>query len=289
VQVEYSWRIERTYELRPDASQKSTRSGETPIRRWIGAPAKWFVLKQLSQMPGRCDRGGFLALPARMAISPPIHGPSTALRAGPSTALRAGPAKRSVWLWVVAALWLGGAITGLWVVWAYDNTPGTAAVPHKHWPSDTKLARSRTQPTLVLLAHPQCFCTRASLAELAEVLGRARHAPKTYVVFLKPSGFADGWEKTDLWRTAAALPNVTVLRDDDGREMQRFGAVTSGQTFLYDVDGELIFSGGITGARAHAGDNAGRAALLALLDRKEPRSRATSVFGCSLFTARGES
>jgi hypothetical protein len=209
---------------------------------------------------------------------PPIPGPNETPRA-----------KRAAWLWVVAVLWLGGAVTGLWVVWAYDNTPGTAAVPHQHWPAATRLTRSPNQPTLVLLAHPQCFCTRASLAELAEVLGRTRNVPKTYVVFLKPAGFGDGWEKTDLWRTASALPNVTVVRDDDGREMQQFGGATSGQTFLYDTQGELIFSGGITGARAHAGDNAGRSALIALLDRKETGVRATSVFGCSLFTSRGES
>jgi hypothetical protein len=194
------------------------------------------------------------------------------------------PARRPVWLWAAAALWLAGAVSGLWVLWIYDNTPGMAATTPARWPADTSIARSLEQPTLVLLAHPQCSCTRASLGELAEVLGRARSAPKTYVVFLKPSSFGDDWEKTDLWRTASALPNVTLVRDDDGHEARHFGAVTSGQTLLYDAEGELLFSGGITGARGHAGDNAGRAALLALLDRKEPSRTSTSVFGCSLFS-----
>ena len=195
-------------------------------------------------------------------------------------------AVRAVWLWAGAALWLAGAVAGLWVLWSYENTPGDAANSGRRWPTETRLARSLDRPTLVLLAHPQCTCTRASLAELAEVLGRRGTPPKTYVLFMKPSQFFDGWEKTDLWRTASALPNVTVVRDDDGLEAQRFGAVTSGQTLLYDAGGELIFSGGITGARGHAGDNAGRAALIALLDRKEPSRRATSVFGCSLFSRR---
>ena len=189
---------------------------------------------------------------------------------------------RAVWLWAGATLWLVGAVAGLWVLWSYENTPGEAAISGGRWPTETRLARSPGQPTLILLAHPQCTCTRASLAELAEVLGRTRTPPKTYVLFLKPSQFFDGWEKTDLWQTASSLPNVTVLRDDDGQEAQRFGAVTSGQTLLYDAGGELVFSGGITGARGHAGDNAGRAALIALLDHKQPSRRATSVFGCSL-------
>ena len=189
---------------------------------------------------------------------------------------------RAIWLWAGATLWLAGAVAGLWVLWSYENTPGEAAITQGRWPTETRLARSPGQPTLILLAHPQCTCTRASLAELAEVLGRTRTPPKTYVLFLKPSQFFDGWEKTDLWQTASSLPNVTVLRDDDGEEANRFGAVTSGQTLLYTADGELVFSGGITGARGHAGDNAGRAALIALLDHKEPSRRATSVFGCSL-------
>jgi hypothetical protein len=200
----------------------------------------------------------------------------------PPSSENRGGFTRALWLWAAVAVWLTAAVAGLWVLWSYENTPGDAATSGQRWPVETPIARALDRPTLILLAHPQCTCTRASLAELAEVLGRARMTPKTYVLFLKPSQFFDGWEKTDLWRTAAALPNVTVLRDDDGVEAARFGAVTSGQTLLYDAAGELVFSGGVTGARGHAGDNAGRAALIALLDRKTPARRATSVFGCSL-------
>jgi hypothetical protein len=40
--------------------------------------------------------------------------------------------------------------------------------------------------------------------------------------------------------------------------------------------GCLLFSGGITAARRHAGDNAGESAIVALLNNQ------TLVFGCSL-------
>jgi len=189
------------------------------------------------------------------------------------------------WLWVLGAVWLSGAVTGLWVLWRYDNTPGEAAHAPKQWPALTRLTRSTERPTLVMLAHPQCTCTRASLGELAEVLARAPIRPKTYVLFMKPETFADGWENTDLWRTAASLPDVTVIRDDDGREAHGFGAETSGQTLLYDERGMLVFSGGITGARAHAGDNLGRQSLVALLNRNPATRSGTSVFGCPLFTS----
>lgn len=186
---------------------------------------------------------------------------------------------------MAAALWLACVVTGLSVVMAYENAPGVGADAPTRWPVGSRLVMATDRPTLVLLAHPQCPCTRASLAELAEILARADSRPKTYVLFLRPVGFADGWEKTDLWQSAATLPNVTVIRDDDGREARRFGAETSGQTLLYDRSGALIFSGGITGARGIEGDNAGQGALSDLLSRGEAERHGTSVFGCPLFAS----
>jgi hypothetical protein len=187
------------------------------------------------------------------------------------------------WFGAVAAVWLCSAAAGLAVLWNYDNASGETAHPPTSWPSGSHLARATETSTLIMLAHPQCSCTRASLGELAEVLARAEVRPKTIVVFLKPSTFGDGWEQTELWRTAARLPNVSVVRDDDGVEARSFGAATSGQTFLYDKRGALLFSGGITGARAHQGDNAGRQSVVALLNSGPRAHSATSVFGCPLF------
>jgi hypothetical protein len=194
-------------------------------------------------------------------------------------------AKGSIWLALVGILWLASATGGLWVLWAYDNKPGIAANPSARWPATSRLAPAADGPTLVLFAHPQCSCSPASLGELAEVLARADKRPRTYVVFLKPSSVVDGWERTALWQQAARLENVTVIRDDDGLEAQRFSAATSGQTFLYDSRGVLQFSGGITSARGHAGDNAGRAALISLVNRLETSHPRTNVFGCPLFAS----
>ena len=192
---------------------------------------------------------------------------------------------RSWLIGIITVLWLVCAVAGLIAVWSYDNAPGPPAKAPAAWPAATMLARAIDQPTLVLLAHPQCSCTRATLGELAEALARAKSFPKTYVVFLKPSSMPDGWEKTELWKKASSLPAVTVVADEDGREAERFGAVTSGQTFLYDTTGALLFSGGITGARGHAGDNAGRASIVAALNRGAAVTASTNVFGCSLFAS----
>jgi len=186
-------------------------------------------------------------------------------------------------LWAVLVVWFASVGGGLAWLMAYDNTPGTPASAPDRWPAGSALTRDDAGPTLVLLAHPRCDCTRASIGELAELLARAPRRPKTFVVFIRPGGVDPAWEKTGTFDQASRIPGVTVVRDDKGSEADRFGAWTSGQTFLYDRDGRLAYSGGLTGARGKAGDNTGRATVLALLAGDHPARATTQVFGCSLF------
>jgi hypothetical protein len=186
-------------------------------------------------------------------------------------------------LWSVLTVWFVAVGGGLAWLMAYDNTPGTPANAPAHWPAGSALTRDAAGPTLVLLAHPRCDCTRASIGELAELLARAARRPRTFVVFIRPGGVEAGWEKTGTFDQAKRIPGVTVVRDDHGDEADRFGAWTSGQTLVYDRDGELAYSGGITGARGKPGDNTGRSTVLALLAGAHPTRATTQVFGCSLF------
>lgn len=181
------------------------------------------------------------------------------------------------------ALWLLMIGTGTGLLWRYNETPGVAAAAVGRWPADSRLRHDTERATLVMLAHPHCPCTRASLGELARLLAQARGRVTAYVLFVKPPGLPDGWENTDLLAAASSIPGVTVVRDDEGVEAGRFRAETSGQTMLYDESGELLFSGGITSARGHEGDNAGRAAIVSLLTTDEAGRTGTPVFGCPLF------
>jgi hypothetical protein len=102
------------------------------------------------------------------------------------------------------------------------------------------------------------------------------------VLFVRPRRLSEDWEKTDLWRSAERIPGVRVLSDVDGIEAARFGAQASGQTLLYNVGGELQFSGGITVSRGHAGDNLGESSIVSLVTGGESSTNHTSVYGCSL-------
>lgn len=187
-----------------------------------------------------------------------------------------------------ALLWACGVTAGFRMLLVYQATPGEAAVAPPHWPDSSPIPRRPGRPTLVMLAHPRCPCSRASVEELAWILARTGAEMDAHVFFVKPEGFAAGWERSDLWRRAASIYGVAVHRDDAGAAAALFGAATSGQTLLYDASGRLRFSGGITGGRGHAGANAGREAVLALLSGAGAAQAAVPAFGCALASGRLE-
>lgn len=164
----------------------------------------------------------------------------------------------------------------------YDSTPGVAAMAVDRWPGGISSARDPLKFTLVMLVHPNCPCSRASISELAAILGHCPGAATATVIFEHPTGMADDPATTDLWKSASDIRGVRVIRDDGALMAAAFGAETSGQVFLYDAQGSLRFSGGITESRGHVGDNAGRAAVEQLLQGKAPVKTRTPVFGCSL-------
>jgi hypothetical protein len=186
------------------------------------------------------------------------------------------------------AAWALMTGAGIRLLWNYENDPGPAVTAPSNWPSDSRIRPAADRPTLIMLAHPHCPCTRASIGELARLMTQAQGRVTAYVLFLKPAGSADDWERTDLWQSAASIPGVNVFVDNDGAEARRFHAVTSGQTALYDVEGQLQFSGGITASRGHSGDNAGRSAIVSLLNAGDAERTETSVFGCPLYGNRSE-
>jgi hypothetical protein len=113
-------------------------------------------------------------------------------------------------------------------------------------------------------------------------MARSQGRVAAHVVFFKPGKFTDDWTQTSLWWSAATIPGVTVHEDLDGGQARLFGAETSGYVLLYDTHGQLLFRGGITGGRGHAGDNAGENALVSLLAGKNVNLKQTPVYGCSL-------
>lgn len=179
-------------------------------------------------------------------------------------------------------VWIAAVGFGLRTLLSYESAPGRVGSVPVDWPAQSKIERAPSGETLVMLAHPHCPCTRASMGELAQIMARVQGTVRAYVLFLKPQNSGADWDDTDLRRSAAAIPGVTVMTDIDGIEARRFGAETSGHTLLFDPSGRLLFSGGITESRGHAGGNAGESAIVSLVNNHTAERRSTFVFGCSL-------
>jgi hypothetical protein len=165
----------------------------------------------------------------------------------------------------LGALWALGVGGGFAALGRYGSAPGPSAPAPGEWPAATRARRAPGRLALVVLLHPKCPCSRATLTELREIVGKTRAPFELTVFFVRPAGVPEGWEKTDLWRDAATLPGALVLADEGGLEAARFGAATSGEVLLYDGKGLRLFAGGITSARGHAGTSVGEQAVAALL------------------------
>jgi hypothetical protein len=181
------------------------------------------------------------------------------------------------------AVWILTIGAGMRMLWAYADTPGPPAAAKAMWPAEASFRRDARGPVLLLFLHPQCPCSRATIDELARLLAGAPAPAAIYALVYRPADAAAGWERTDLWSSAAALRGVQVMTDVGGAQARVFGALISGQTLLYSATGSLLFSGGITDARGHEGDNPGRTALTSILSGRVARAQ-TPVFGCYLYS-----
>jgi hypothetical protein len=185
---------------------------------------------------------------------------------------------------IVCLLWLLGAASGFGILAKYQGTQGSVGKTPQGWPQEAQVVLDQKRNTLVMFAHPQCPCTRASIEELNRLMAKSQGKLTAQVYFFRPHDQQGDWVKTDLWRSAAAIPGVSVNEDIDGKQAHLFGAETSGHVLLYDTHGQLLFNGGITESRGHAGDNAGENTIVSLVSGQTASLKQTPVFGCSLLS-----
>lgn len=177
--------------------------------------------------------------------------------------------------------WFVCTAIGWAAVMSYGATAGDPGTPPTQWPAGTAVVRRPDCANVVLLVHPRCPCTRASLRQLDVLAARITRPAQLHVLVLAPSSVADEWFRTDL-PASAAWPEANLVIDRDGAEAQRFGITVSGHVLVYDGSGRLTFSGGITGSRGHEGDNAGCDAAVAAIDGRTDGASRAPVFGCSI-------
>lgn len=192
------------------------------------------------------------------------------------------PRPTSALLWVTGAIWLSLLLVGFSILSYEEFTPTPHVVAAAAFPAPSALTLDQKRPTLLLFAHPQCPCTRATFRELNRLRAEAGNNLAVTIVFPLPAHVAPDWERGDLWSEAARMPGIRIYRDEAGTETHRFGVTTSGHVLLYANSGQLLFSGGITSSRGHEGENPGSLSIVRLMRGESSPLRQTPVFGCTL-------
>lgn len=187
------------------------------------------------------------------------------------------PGAHAVWLILLAA--------GFGVLFSYQMRAGAQAAAPGDWPEGAGPRFDPQRCNLVMFAHPKCPCTDASLEELKTILSQGGGGISPTICFFDPEGAPSDWAQTSLVRNAEAVPGLNVIIDRSGAIAARFGALTSGQVLMYDRRGHRVFAGGITASRGQAGENRGRALVLALAKGNVSEPAQTPVYGCGLHDA----
>jgi hypothetical protein len=178
--------------------------------------------------------------------------------------------------------WIAAVGAGFAALARYDNAPGELGeqIPSR-WPPLSHLSRIAGLPTLIVMLHPRCPCSRATLGNLERAMPELQSKTQVHLVFVHPDG-QDQRDDTDLLRIAKGIPGTEIFQDQTGREAELFGTLTSGETLLYSREGTLLFHGGITFGRSHEGDNPGLSAIVEFIQHGVANRSSASVFGCAL-------
>ena len=187
---------------------------------------------------------------------------------------------------VLFLVWIVVVSAGLFGLSYYSNQPGESAAPPKLWPASSQVLLDSEHPTLLFFAHPYCSCTEASARELESVIAHFGRPLSLNILVIRSREFDRDRQEPALVDRLKQLPGTKVFEDLNAEETRQFGVTTSGHVLLYAPDGRLLFSGGVTASRGHAGENENSLALGRLLSqssRDAPAAKSCDVFGCPLF------
>lgn len=182
---------------------------------------------------------------------------------------------------ILGFIWAALVALGAHQALKFENTAGSSGIPQRRLPASLRTAAGNDAFVLVMLAHPNCPCTRASLTELERLLARARGKLATFVILSKPGASIEELRASPMSELAARIPGVSVI-PQQVLATETFAGETSGTTLLYDPRGLLVYSGGITRARGHLGDNPGADAVLARVAERTQEFLHLPAFGCPL-------
>jgi hypothetical protein len=135
----------------------------------------------------------------------------------------------------------------------------------------------------MMFIHPQCPCSKASVAELDRVASHLQGKVSVVGVFLSPQDKPTSWVHSGTWQAVERIPGAKLIADVNGDEAKKFGVKTSGETLLLSSTGEEVFRGGLTPSRGHEGRSLAQDAIEDYILRHAVPPASGPTYGCSLF------
>src|SRR5437899_13005724 len=86
----------------------------------------------------------------------------------------------------VGLIWACLILLGTGALLKYENRPAAPGRPPAQWPAASLIRPPRGQFVLVMMSHPDCPCTRASMVQLEELMARLDGRLAAFVLFSKP-------------------------------------------------------------------------------------------------------
>ena len=141
-----------------------------------------------------------------------------------------------------------------------------------------KIESKGQKPWLIVALHSQCPCSIATIENLIALPPEERRSIRMTLLFTGPDP-----HHSQLTAKAEALPEAEKQFITEEEIVARYGARTSGQALIYNAEGALVFSGGLTDSRGSAGDSTGMQALADVISGR-PCIPNLPVYGCALQT-----
>lgn len=197
-------------------------------------------------------------------------------------------AKTRWYLPICGILWLVGISLGSYFMFLHEFTPGRSLPAPQRLPEalQATIPTEGQKLTLFFAVHPDCPCTRASVEQLDRFLTKFRREARAVALFWTEDGSSSSKSQptnSRYWERLNRLDTVVTIQDPQGLLAEKLGSLVSGATVAYDSDGKLVFQGGLTATRGHAGPSVGIDALTYIVQGKSiPELCKTPTFGCSL-------
>jgi hypothetical protein len=184
------------------------------------------------------------------------------------------PVTVAVIFWAILVL-VGGMLLVKYQMAPGEQKPGPERLPE----SQTHQGQSLSE--MLVFLHPKCPCSRATVEELDRLMADTTGKLKVKAYFVGPQNAADDWTQSPLVVRARSIPNIEVAYDAGGAHAKAFGALTSGQAFVFDPKGKKVYQGGLTASRGHEGANEGCASIVEYVKTGKLPPSQPPVFGCA--------